>query len=165
MTMLKIFLGLLLVGIAWLYIFRKNTVFQLNSWMRENVFNDQVVLFSGKRVAILLFVLGLVAIFSGIKNVIHVQPIPPNIAADMVVQSREYLARKEYIQVVTRCKELVRANPNSTDAWELLISAWSALGEKQLAFQAAENLSRLDPENAVARSVLQRKNDMPKKTS
>src|SRR5581483_1623487 len=108
MTTLEIILGMALLGLAWIYIFHKNIVFKLNLWMRENVFNDQVALFSGKRVAILLFVLGLVALFSGIKNVAHVQAIPPNIAADMIAQSRAHLARGEYSQVVARCKELVR---------------------------------------------------------
>jgi tetratricopeptide (TPR) repeat protein len=159
MTMLKIFLGLLLLGLAWIYIFRKNMVFQLNQWMRETVFNDQVALFSGKRVAVLLFALGLIALFSGIKNVVTVQGIPPNVAADMISQSREHLAKKEYAQVVARCKELVRANPSSVEAWELLAAAWSALQQKALAIQAAENLFRLDPENALAHEILRHKNE------
>jgi cytochrome c-type biogenesis protein CcmH/NrfG len=163
MTTLKILLGLLFLGLAWLYVFRKNLVFQLNSWMRENVFNDQVVLFSGKRVAVLLFMLGFVALFSGVKNVIRVESIPPNIAANMIAQSREHLARKEYSQVVARCKELVHANPNSKDAWELLAMAWSAMGETKLSYQAAENLLRLDPQNVLAGNIIRRKNETLKK--
>lgn len=157
MTALTIFFGLTLLVLAWLIIFQKNLVFKLNAWMRENIFNDHVVLFSGRRVAILLFVLGIVAVFSGIRNVIEVPAIPPKTAAEMIAQSREHLAHGEFAQVVNRCKILVRANPSSIEAWELLVAAWSAMGEKDLALKAAENLNRLDPKNALAAGVLRRR--------
>ena len=156
MTALKIVIGIALLVLAWVYLYRRQFVFRMNAWMRENVFNDHVVLFSGKRVAILLVVLGIVALFSGVRSVVSVQTVPPKIAAELIAQSRTHLMHKEYTQVIRRCRPIVRANPNSKEAWELLVAAWSAMGEKELAFNAAVNLARLDEGNQLAASVVAR---------
>lgn len=145
MIALKILIGLLALLIAWAYIFHNKLIFQINAWMRKTVFSDEMVLFSGRRVAVLLFVLGCVALFSGLQNMIQTQPIKPNIAAQMLEQAREDFRNKKYNYVVNRCVVLVRSNPNSVEAWELLATTWWTMGEKKKARQTVQLLLRLQP--------------------
>lgn len=153
MYILKIVIGLLALVFAWSYLFHNKLVFRLNAWMREYVFNDNVVLFSGRRVAILLVILGALALFSGLENMVLIQPIQPHIAAQIIDQARIDLAKKKYPQVITRCRELIKSNPDYIPAWELLVSAWSEMGEKDLAHQGAMVLLRLDPNHPIGKSV------------
>lgn len=154
MQILKIVLGILALLVAWAYVFRHKIIFAVNAWMREYVFSDHVVLFSGRRLAALLFLLGGLAVFSGISGVINVQVIKPNIAAQMLEEARSDLKKKRYSLVVNRCKELVRSNPREQEAWEMLVIAWWAMGEKDLAKQAAESLLRIDPSNALGKGPI-----------
>ncbi len=153
MHILKILLGLFALVGAWSYIFHNKLIFRLNAWMRENVFSDQVVLFSGRRVAILLTVLGGLSLFSGLENLIELQPVKPRITAEIIQQARVDLGQKKYKQVISRCRELTKTNPDSVEAWELLVSAWSEMGEKEMARQAATVLLRLDPDHSLGKSV------------
>ncbi len=155
MIIIKIIFGALLLFVAWTYIFHKKLAFQLNAWMREYVFNDQIVLFSGRRIAILLLILGGVALFSGLEGIIDVQPVKPNIAATMIEEARKDSKNGRYSAVVRRCRELIRSTPNSVEAWELLVDAYSRLGEKQLAQEAASVLLRLSPDHPIGQSFFQ----------
>jgi cytochrome c-type biogenesis protein CcmH/NrfG len=152
MPILKILLGLLALLLAWLYIYRTKLLFALNDFMRERVFSDKVVLFQGRRMAALLTLLGIVALFSGIEAVIDVQPIKPQIAAVMVAQARDDLGRGRYMKVVNRCRELVRSDPKNIEAWELLANAWWALGQKDRASRAVESILRLDASHPIKRT-------------
>lgn len=154
MEILQIALGLLALLLAWLFLFRKKLLFTINEFMRRRVFSDTLVLFQGRRMAALLFVLGAVALFSGIERVIDVQPIKPKIAAEMLSQAREDLKEGHYTKVVNRCRELVRSDPKNGPAWELLASAWWAMGQKDRAAAAADALLRLDPRHPIARNSI-----------
>ena len=154
MPILKILLGLLALFVAWLFFFRRDLIFSLNEFMRRRVFSDQVVLFQGRRMAALLTMLGVVALFSGIESVIDVQPIKPKIAAEMIRQAHEDLRQGHYMRVVNRCKELVRSDPKNMEAWELLASAWWAVGQKERAARAADSLLRIDPQHPIKQSSI-----------
>ena len=154
MQILKIALGLLALLIAWLFLFRKKLIFAINEFMRRRVFSDRVVLFQGRRMASLLVILGVVALFSGVEGVIDVQAIRPKIAAVMMAQAREDLRLGRYTKVVNRCRELVHSDPKNVDAWELLANAWWAMGQKDRAATAADSVLRLDPDNAISRSSI-----------
>lgn len=119
--------------------------------MRERVFNDQLVLFSGRRVALLLVILGGLALFSGISDIRDKQPIPDHIAKEIVIKAKNDLALGKYHRVVNRCRDLVRSNPKNVDAWELLTQGAWAMGQRDVAKQAAEALLRIDPLNDFAR--------------
>src|SRR5690349_4442200 len=133
MELLKILLGLAALVLAWLFLFRKKSLFTLNEFMRRRVFNDQTVLFQGRRMAALLFTLGAVAIFSGVEGVIDVQDIQPHIAAEMIAQARKDFRDGHYTKVINRCRELVRSDAKNVEAWELLANAWWAIGQKDRA--------------------------------
>lgn len=163
MGIFKIILGLLLIFIAWTYLFHNKLIFRLNTWMRENVFNDQVVLFSGRRVAILLVVLGAVALFSGLEGIVQFQEVKPHIAAQIIGQAKQDLAQKKYKNAVYKCRTLLKTNPNSIEAWELLVQIHSRMGEKELARKDAQVLLRLDPAHPLGKSIyLDEKNKIQK---
>lgn len=121
--------------------------------MREFVFSDQVVLFSGRRVAILLIALGGISLFSGLENFIAPKAIPPKIVAQMLEQSRTDFSKKRYAQVISRCRSVVKANPDEVEAWSLLVETYSRLGEKDLAREGANVLLRLDPNHSLGKSI------------
>lgn len=149
MPILKIFLGLLALLLAWLYVYRNKLLFAVNDFMRRRIFSDHVILFQGRRMAALLTILGIVALFSGIETMIDVEAIKPKIAAEMITEARTDLREGHYTKVVNRCKELLRSDPNNVEAWELLASAWWAVGQKERAAKAADSLLRLDPNNPI----------------
>lgn len=149
MPILKILLGLLALLLAWLFVYRTKLVYALNDFMRRRIFSDHVVLFQGRRMAALLTILGIVAMFSGVESVIDVQAIKPKIAAEMLVQAQEDLREGHFTKVVTRCKELVRSDPQNVAAWELLATAWWAIGQKDRAANAADSILRLDPNHPI----------------
>src|SRR5438034_1338707 len=131
MQIIKIVLGIFLLLVAWGYIFQKKLIYKINAWMRDFVFNDQTVLFSGCRVAILLIVLGVIALFSGMQDLITISPLKPQIAAQILEQARHEIANQRFPSAVQRCRILIRSNPNSIEAWEVLVTALSAMGEKE----------------------------------
>jgi len=145
MVALKITLGLLAFLLAWIYLFRTGLVYKFNNWMREGIFSDKVVLFSRRRMAILMFVLGSVALFSGLETLIQDHPLSPKIVANIIEQATEDFQKKKYARVVKLCKSVVKSNPKNGEAWKLLASAWWTLGEKKQALMAAENAHQLNP--------------------
>ena len=154
MQTLKILLGVLAVLLAWTFLFRTNLILKINAWVRENVFSDRVILFSGRRVAILLLVLGAVAIFSGLEEVVEVQPIKPKIAATILDQARQNLNSGEHAHAIRRARELIRSNPKDAEAWRILALAAWASGQKELAGHAVETLLRLDPNDPIRKTSL-----------
>jgi len=155
MQFLKIFLGLIAVVLAWVLAFRSGLIFRLNQWMRDYVFSDQIVLFAGRRVAVLLLILGVIALFSGVEDVVSVRQIKPKIAAEILLQAEKDLANRNFRLVILRSKELVRSNPNYIKAWELLATAWWARGEKEKAKKAADAWIEYHPETEEIPSNLQ----------
>jgi hypothetical protein len=154
MQILKILLGVLALLLAWIYIYRTRLIYTLNAWMRENVFSDQVVLFSNRRLATLLLILGAVALFSGIKDLEEFRPIRPQVAASMLDQARGEFKNRAYLAVISRCRQLVRSNPKNTEAWELLAGSWWAIGRKNMAFQAMQGLMSNNPDYPINSSPL-----------
>ena len=149
MAILQILLGLLAFLLGWLLLYRRNVLFRINAWLRENVFSDNVILFSGRRLAVLLFVLGLVALFSGVDNVVDEQKVTPQMAEAILEQAKRDLQRNQYSRVVNRSRLLVRSQPQNAEAWELLASAWWAMGEKDKAREAVKALLRLQPDHSL----------------
>ena len=117
--------------------------------MRDFVFSDQLALFSGRRVAFLLIILGGLSLLSGLSTLIKPVEIQPQIAAQMIEQSKKDLKENRLPQVVSRCRLLVRSNPSEVEAWALLVEAWSRMGEKKLAREAVQVLLRLAPNHPL----------------
>ncbi len=150
----KILVGLLAVALAWMVLFRTGMVFRFNAWMRERVFSDRLILFSGRRVALLLIALGGISLFSGIEEVVEVRPLKPEAAANILKEARQDFRRGRYTKVVNRTKELIRSNPKDVEVWELLATAWWALGEKEKARKAVESLLRIEPDHRLGRGSM-----------
>ena len=154
MDVLKIVLGLAAVFLAWLFVFRSSLVLKVNAWIRNTVFNDQMVLFSGRRVAMLLLILGALAIFSGVDNVVDDQSIKPNVAAAMLDEAQAMVKTGKFDAAMRRLKELLRSNPQNVEAWNLMATAAWAAGKRDVAFHAADAVLRLDPKHPIGRSVI-----------
>ncbi|MFN0117893.1 MAG: tetratricopeptide repeat protein [Elusimicrobiota bacterium] len=145
MVFLIIIISFLLFLLAWAVLFRTQLIYKINEWFREQVFNDRWILFSGRRVAILLLFLGGIALFSGLSEMIKSRNIPPAIARQMLEQAQKDLSKGEYLKVVHRCRDLVRSDQRNVDAWELFAIASLALGDKDQARVALNSISRVDP--------------------
>jgi len=154
MHYLKITIGLSAVALAWLVLFRTGVIFRVNAWMRDTVFSDRLVLFSGRRVALLLIVLGGLSLFSGVEQVIEVRSLKPEVAASILEEARKDFRGGHYTRVVTRCKELIRSDPKNAEVWELLATAWWALGQKEEARTAVEALLQINPEHPLSHGSL-----------
>lgn len=152
MLKIKILLGLIALASAWAVLFQRGLVFKINAWVRENIFNDRVVLFSGKRVAVLLLILGGVCIFSAIEDATYIEPIRPHIASKMREDANQDFREGRYQRVVKLCQELVRGDPRDVEAWQMLAYASWALGNRDQARQAAESVLRIDPDNPIGQS-------------
>lgn len=156
MEIFKILLGFSALLLAWSLAFRTGLIFRLNAWLKENVFNDQVLLYSRRRLALLLFVLGMVALFSGIENVLKEQKISPEAATNLLNQIQKDFKARDYARVVSICRILLRSEPKNVSAREFLINALWASGSKEDAFREATFLNRIDPANRTAQTILSR---------
>lgn len=65
--MIKILVGffLLLTGLGYMY--RPNIIIKINNWVRKNVFNDRMLINHRRKIGVVLILLGLIAIYMGIK--------------------------------------------------------------------------------------------------
>lgn len=145
MDLMLILAGFAALSLGWLLMFRREFLLRVNGWLRANVFNDRFVIFSRRRVAVLLLMLGCVATFSGIDGLVDEQPVKPNIANFILEKAHEDFQSRRYRQAVRRCSELVRSNPKNVDAWKLLAAAHWSMGERKQATQAVDAVRRLDP--------------------
>ena len=154
MVTLKIFLGLLALLAAWAYIFHNKLIFQINAWMRDRIFNDQMVLFSGRRVAMLLFVLGFLALFSGLQSMIKVPVSNSTDIPQLLDQAKAEFRAKKFTQVLVRCREIIKLSPKTAEAWELVVATWVELGDASRAREAAKMLLTVNPHHPIAKSKL-----------
>lgn len=137
-------------------LFQTKFVYKFNAFMRERVFTDQWILFSGRRLAFLLFLLGGLSLFSGLENIVERQTLPPKIAAQLLEQARNDFQQHRYDMAVRRCRELVRSDPKNVDAWEILAHSYWALGEPKQTLSAAEIILRLNPDHPVGHQLLKK---------
>lgn len=147
MEKMKLTFGLLFLGGAWLVLFKSQILFKFNAWMREVVFSDHLILFSGRRLAILLLVLGGLSLFSGLEDFTQFEAIKPEVAAQILDQANDDFKKGRHIRVINWCQVLVRSNPKNIQAWELLANSWWAVGKKSKSYNAIQTLLLLDPDN------------------
>jgi hypothetical protein len=155
MHLAKIISGISAIALAWVILFRSGFIFRINKWMRERIFSDQLVLFSGRRLSVLLLILGGVSLFSGLQDVTQYRAIPAHIAEKMREEAEIDFRSGHYQRVIRRCQELVRSDPKDLQSWQLLTNSLWALGEKDMALKAAESVLRLSPDDPIATSLVQ----------
>lgn len=157
MSILQIFLGLLAFFLAWMLIFKKPLIFRLNEFMREKVFTDQLVLFSGGRIAFLLIALGVVALFSGVDLITREQGLRPKIAFKMYEQAHDDFSKKRYDSTIVRCEQLLRSKPNDLATLDLLMRAYWAVGKKDEARDVLHRILAVNPNYSVRNSPIKKK--------
>ncbi len=149
MQFIQILLGLLAFFLAWVLIFKKPLIFKLNAFMRDRVFTDQLVLFSGGRIAFLLLVLGVVALFSGVDLVTRDQVLGPRSAAKLFEIAQDDFRDKNYGQVLIKCRELLRSDPHNMAVLELLMRTQRELGQKDEARETLLKIVQINPTYSV----------------
>jgi tetratricopeptide (TPR) repeat protein len=145
MQLLQLFLGSMALLLAYILFFKKSLIFKMNAFMRDYVFADHVVLFSGGRIAILLLILGTVALFSGVDRVTRGQFLRPRIASKIFDQALAADRSGRHDEAVSRCQELLRSDPNNLAALELMATAYTALGQKDQAREALLKILSINP--------------------
>jgi hypothetical protein len=71
MFLLRVSLGFLLIFLGLGYLFDQKSILRFNAFMRELLFRDSYVLLRGRRIGILLLVVG------GLVVALNVQMLPP----------------------------------------------------------------------------------------
>jgi tetratricopeptide (TPR) repeat protein len=156
MQFIQVLLGLLALFLAWVLIFKKPLIFRLNAFMREHVFADQLVLFSGGRIAFLLLILGVVALFSGVDIITKNQVLGPRSTGKIFEHAQEDMRNKDYESTLIRCRELLRSNPNNIAALELMLKVYRDMGKKEEARDVLVKILQINPNYSP-------KNNIPKK--
>ena len=66
--MIKILIGfiLLLTGLGYMY--RPNIIIKVNFWIRENVFNDKMLIIHRRKIGVVLIVVGIIVLYMGITR-------------------------------------------------------------------------------------------------
>lgn len=115
--------------------------------MRDNIFSDQLVLFSGRRLGIFLLILGGVSLFSGIDQVVIVKKLTSEALTNLLDHAEEDFLKKRYKRVIIQSKEIVRSDPKNVRAWELSIESLLAVGDRKKARKNLTFLLYVDPEH------------------
>jgi tetratricopeptide (TPR) repeat protein len=151
---LKILLafGLLITSLGFLY--RPNWVLRWNAWARDLVFNDRYVLLYRRRWGLLFFLGAVLFFYSGFANLayLHASRRPSSYLAMM--DAYKAFRERHYRGVVTRCQEILKRDGDNIHAWALLGASWSALGRKDQARRAWEQVLKRDPDHPAGKSRL-----------
>ena len=129
---IKITVGLALLILSLGYLYRPALILKLNAWGRSLLFNDTHVLHYRRRWGLPLFAAAALFLFVGFRNLSQERPRP---AGELWLAYRSFLAR-EYRQTVSLCQGILVQDPDNAQAWSLLGSAWSALGDADKANKA-----------------------------
>jgi tetratricopeptide (TPR) repeat protein len=146
---IKIAIGFILLLLSLGYLYRPGFILKLNAWGRTLLFNDTHVLHYRRRWGLPLFAAATLFLFVGFRNLAYERPRP---AGDLWMAYRSFLAR-EYRQSVSLCEGILVQDPDNAQAWGLMGSAWSALGETEKANKALNRslaLMQTDPEGRPA---------------
>jgi len=145
MLSLKIICGIFALLAAWALIFRKQLVYEFNRWMREYAFSDQWVIFSGTRVAVLMFILGALALFSGIETINQTQVLKPSVVSKMLVGTYEDFKQKKFDRVIQKSELILKSYPENQGAREYLIGAYFATHQSEKVKEEIQSLIAYNP--------------------
>lgn len=77
-SIVKILLGLSLMGLSLAYLYRPSLILRLNAWVRVFLFNDAYLLHHRRRWGLLAFLAGILFLYSGLLNTIPWAPSGPD---------------------------------------------------------------------------------------
>lgn len=101
--------------------------------------------FFGTRVAVLLFILGSVALFSGIETINQTQVLKPSVVAKMLEGTFEDFQSKKFDRVIQKSQLILKSNPENQEAREFLIGAYFATHQSEKAKEEIQNLIAYNP--------------------
>ena len=131
MDFLKVFIGILALFLAWAIVFKTRIIFRFNNWIRENVFTDDIVIFSGRRIAVLLLIMGGLALFSGIANITDNSLWTSKREARMMKNAETLFIEEKYAEVIELTENILNIEPDNLRALELMAGSFVAIGEKE----------------------------------
>ena len=129
---LKIVAGLAFLLLSLGYLYRPVWILRLNALGRAFIFNDTYVLLYRRRWGLPLFAAASLFLFSGFNNLSQQSRRP---SVELWLAYRSFLAH-EYRQTIIQCEGILAQDGDNAQAWSLLGSAWSALGEREKADKA-----------------------------
>jgi hypothetical protein len=130
---IKIIIGVVFLALSLGYLYRPGWVLKMNALGRAFLFNDTHILHYRRRWGLPLFAAAAVFLFVGLKNLAETRSAPSS--ADLWLAHRAFLAR-EYREAIVRCEGILAVDQTNFQAWSLLGSAWSALGDQEKAKKA-----------------------------
>lgn len=155
MNGIKVLVGFLAVFLAWALIFQTSTIYKFNKWARDILFNDEWILFSGRRISVLLFILGGVALFSGLYGINNSSSSNPNFLVVRLNQGDQELKKGHFQHASEKAREALSLDPQSARAWELLATSWALMGETDRAINALKTLKAIDPHFQIVGTPLE----------
>ena len=142
---IKIVIGMLFLLASLGYLYRPGWVLTVNAWARALVFNDSHVLHYRRRWGLPLFIAAAVFLITGFGNLAQ-QNVRPS--AELWLAYRAFLSH-EYRHTIVQCEGILAQDPENAQAWSLLGSAWSAMGNQEKAKKAWDRslaLNQTDPD-------------------
>jgi cytochrome c-type biogenesis protein CcmH/NrfG len=157
---IKILVGLVLTIVSLGYLDRPGWVIRWNEWARNLLFNDAHILHYRRRWGILIFLAATLFFYSGFSNLkwqIVLSSPGPEPVLDIWDAYRVFQA-KDMKGTVSRCKEILKNEPENLHAWVLMGSAQTALGRHREARQTWKRVQELRPDRPARKAFLLEKN-------
>ena len=142
---IKIIIGLVLLLLSFAYLYRPAWVLKLNALGRTLFFNDAHVLHFRRRWGLPIFAAAALFLFTGFNNLTQVSLVRRWSYGWLTGPSFP----TRYRPAIVQCEGILAQDPENAQAWSLLGSAWSALGNQDKAKKAWNRslaLNQTDPE-------------------
>lgn len=149
MVFLKIFIGILALFLGWLFLFRKDLVYKANHWIRTTVFDDQLALYSGQRIASLLLILGCVALISGLDNSFYLEMLKPYQTSRQLNRVRNEFERKHYAHAIQKGQEYLVRKPNDVEVMGLVALSYYMNGDLKNAQSMVSQMMKIEPKSTL----------------
>ena len=132
MVYAKLALGVLFLLLGCIYLYKPNLVSRINSFARDFLFNDRVILLARKKVSIVFFCLSFVSIFMGLSSM---GGWAENSGTEFLMSRdsyRLYRAMQDYKagrydETIAACSEVLMRDPKNKLAIHQLAQAYVAL--------------------------------------
>ena len=140
MVFVKLALGILFLLLGWVYLYKPNLVSRINSFAREKLFNDRVILLSRKKVSIVFFCLAFVTLFMGISSM---GGWAENAGTALLMNKASYRLYKaaqdyragRYTETIAACNEVLMADPKNKLAIHQLALAYTAMNKTPMHYK------------------------------
>jgi len=160
MVYLKVILGFIFICVGWVYLFHPNLIIALNALIRDALFNDRQILLARKKLAVAYFCIGLILLYAGITSMAlyyselnGTRDFIDRIDYSMYIATQDYYAGR-YDAALQRYKNVLPYTKEKDQVLRCMVSAYTALGDKERAKALLEKLLIINPQDAVAKMKL-----------